>query len=440
MYPRRHFLGCLGALAFAPLASRARIAGERSAWLSFRPAAFEVTADSAVVWARLDGTRAVRVQYTERDEWSAAKLSGSAIASAATDYTVAVTLAGLDPDTRYRYRIIGADGTARDAAFAAGVLRTAPVARRAFAFAFSADTHARYRPFRLFDVMRATRPDFFIHLGDTVYADSPRSRFEPSLDFYRRKHREIRADLRLQTFLAEVPTFATWDDHEVANDFTAAHPALPIGRQAFGEYWPVRSESGDATVLYRRFRWSPACEFFMLDTRQYRDQGERAPAARTTMLGARQFDWLAGGLAESTAAFKFICSSVPFHAHGIDKWGGFKAERRRLVDIIRGERIRNVIVLSADLHAAADLSDARTGVVEFLVGPIAAPLLPPLPPDSHVREAAVRGSYVGDDFNFGLIKVFERDGEPALRHEVIDSKGLVRYTREIVASSGRRMR
>ena len=439
-YRRRQFLLQLGALFGVPasLAISTREAKPELPWLAFRPAAFDVTTDSASIWLCADGERSARIQYSAAGQWDRSTLSELATLSQSADYTASVRLKGLAADTRYQYRIADADGKPRDADFASGSFATAPSAHRDFTFAFSADTHARHRPFKLFDLMLEKKPDFFIHLGDTVYADSPRSQFQPTLEHYRKKHREIRSDSHLQRFLSEVPTFVIWDDHEVENDFTGSHPAIAIGRQAFLEYWPVAGAThGDATILYRRFQWTPACEFFILDTRQYRDAGDSGPGIGKTMLGSRQLEWLKRGLKASSAQFKFVCSSVPFHQNGVDKWGGFKAERRHLVEFIRDERIRNVVILSADLHAAADLSDERTGLVEFLIGPIAAPLQQANAPSSRTRDSARAGSYVGDEYNFGLIRVAHPggvDGRATLRHEVIDARNSVRYSREIVAT------
>ena len=430
---RRRFLAQLGFLPLAPFAWWPRTVRAASPWLSFRPGVFEVTVTSALVWVCCDTDTIIRLQYTSADTWTDAQLSERVVLTKATDYTAVIPLTALRADTRYRFRVTDTDGTTRDAEFAGGSFRTAPDVDRNFAFVFSGDTHARHQPFTLFDQMAEKKPAFFIHLGDTVYADSPRSQFRPALDHYRFKHRELRRDHHLQSFLATVPTFAIWDDHEVENDFIGSHPAIPVARQAFREFWPNADADGDVTILYRRFRWTPACEFFILDTRQYRDQGMYVEAADRTMLGARQLAWLKAGLKESRARFKFICSSVPFHQGGIDKWGGFKAERRGLVEFIRSERIRDVVILSADLHAAADLSDQRTGLTEFLVGPIAAPLQPVLAPNSRTLDTARPGSYVGDAYNFGSIRISHRDGQTVLRHEVIDANGFVRYTRELMS-------
>ncbi|MBK7470727.1 MAG: alkaline phosphatase D family protein [Betaproteobacteria bacterium] len=190
-----------------------------------------------------DTETSVRVQYAAGEGWGEAMLSEPVRLAIGTGYTAAIPLKGLQPDRPYRYRITDADGKPRDADFTNGSFRTAPAAVRDFAFVFSGDTHARHRPFRLFELMAEKKPDFFVHLGDTVYADSPRSQFRAELDYYRIKHREVRSDTYLQKFLAVVPSFVMWDDHEVENDFTNLHPAIPLGRQAFREFWPVRKRN-----------------------------------------------------------------------------------------------------------------------------------------------------------------------------------------------------
>ena len=67
------------------------------------------------------------------------------------------------------------------------------------------------------------------------------------------------------------------------------------------------------------------------------------------------------------------------------------------------------------------------------MGPIAAPLQPVLAPNSRTRATARAGSYVGDAYNFGSIRISHRDGKTVLRHEVIDAEREVRYARELVA-------
>ena len=77
----------------------------------------------------------------------------------------------------------------------------------------------------------------------------------------------------LQRFLALVPIWATWDDHDVRNNFSGPYdPQMPLGRQALLEYWPIATPPGDPTRLYRHLRYGADLEIFVLDTRQYRSR------------------------------------------------------------------------------------------------------------------------------------------------------------------------
>ena len=101
---------------------------------------------------------------------------------------------------------------------------------------------------RTFATMRDIRPDFFIHSGDSIYADCPiprssrsptarsggtssprrsRSVAETLADF-RGNYKYNLLDANVRAFNAEVPTFAQWDDHEVANDWSPGQNTVPL--------------------------------------------------------------------------------------------------------------------------------------------------------------------------------------------------------------------
>ena len=191
-------------------------------------------------------------------------------------------------------------------------------------------------------------------LGDTIYADVPKDRFNRSLSGYRYKHREDRSGAHLQRFMANTPGFTMWDDHEVENDFDRTNPLIPEGRRAFREYWPVRA--AHSTILYRRFSWGPAVDFLVLDCRQFRSAQTEAEGPTETMLGKLQKEWFKESIRSSRAPFKFVVSSVPFlGGWGPDKWSGYATEREELRRFFRSEGITGIIILSADVHAAGDL-------------------------------------------------------------------------------------
>ena len=421
---RRRFLG--GLIAAATLAPSRRV---HAASLSFGPASFDVTPTSALVWLRASAGAQVRVEYGTSASLAGATMTTPVLATEATDNTVVSHLVGLTPDTEYFYRGVVSDGGGDPVTGTIGRFRTPPTGPREFQFAWSGDMEAGHRPFALLDHVTALRPDFFVMVGDTMYADVPKEEFVASLAHYRAKHRENRDDGPLQRMLAAVPVVAIWDDHEVQNDFDRTHPALTEGRQAFREYWPVRSPD----TLYRRVAWTPAADVFVLDCRSYRSPKANPDGPAKTMLGPAQKAWLKDGLAASKATFKFLVSSIPFLLPGRpDSWSSYTTERRELVEFIRRERLRNVVVLSADIHLALDYE--KNGIREFVAGPIGA--------WQHCRDGGPRRQalertgrfFVCDTMNFGVI-VVRPDATPArIEVQFIDAQGVVRYRKAIPAS------
>ncbi|WP_426241413.1 alkaline phosphatase D family protein [Nocardioides sp. LHG3406-4] len=96
-----------------------------------------------------------------------------------------------------------------------------------------------------------TRPDLFVHCGDTVYADleipppcrrsrarsgatssATASRRSPRHSKkFRGRHRYVLQDQHVRTLYAEVPTIAQWDDHETfhARRDCSTGPSAPGG-------------------------------------------------------------------------------------------------------------------------------------------------------------------------------------------------------------------
>ncbi len=397
--------------------------------LAFRPAAFDVTSNAALIWFCAQTDTKMRVQVTLVDNKKQIKpmLSAPAQLNGANGFMAVAVFDQLIPNTRYRYIVCNEDGQPLNSSeFIQGGFKTAPSHADGFTFAFSGDTHARFKPFHMFDLIESKQPDFFVHLGDTVYADSPRNRFEPLLAYYREKHREIRDDKNLQNFLTKVPCVATLDDHEIFNDCDGTHPGTRAGLQAFCEFWPnVNRIKGPFNKVYRQFSWGTLADFFVLDLRQYRRNGE-------TLTGSAQMQWLKRELKRSKAPFKFIASSVPFHSSGKDKWGGFDDDRNELKKFIEHEPIRTVIFLAADIHAARDYSKPRESMYEFMVGPIGAPPLSEKFSSFAMNEEDRKKFIITDQSNFGLMRVSMENGKPTAALKVIDDAGRVRYERKIV--------
>jgi len=352
------FLG--GASAQAPIFSDGVAAGD-------------VTHQSAILWTRTSDPAELRVEYATDPGFIGARTSAPLHTSEEADYTAKVELSPLQPGQRYHYRFVS--GTTRSGA-GTFVAPPAPDRDVPVTLTWGADTSEEFRPFRVFQGMRARNADLFFYLGDTMYSDFGAFR-ATTLDQYRQKYRTNREDLHLRAFLSTVAAWVIWDDHEVENNFDSEHVRLEIGLRAFREYWPIRTMPDAPNRLYRSFRWGRTAEFFILDTRQYRSPAFRLDGPEKIMLGRAQKQWLLDGLARSEALVKVIVSTVALRHHGADSWEGYTFERNEILRFIAERRIANVVFLAGDVHYAALLHHPE-GPYEAISGPLAA-ILPRTP-------------------------------------------------------------
>jgi len=410
---RREFLCVAGGAAagvglwpWLPKAAAAEAAlGSGDSGLPFGCAAGDVTPEGAIVWLRADAEGGVAVQYGKDPGLSSFVATMPLRVRKETDFTAKIKIDGLEPKTVYYYRGVATGKSAGPVSrFVTAPLLEDPADVR---FAFSGDSRESFQPFSIMDSIRAQRPDFFLHLGDTIYAD--RGGIASRLPDFWAKYRANRSDPPTQRLFSETSLYVTWDDHEVADDYDASHPLAPIGQQAFFDYWPIRQSPQEPNRLYRSFRWGKALELFILDTRQYRD-----PFAGT-ILGGTQKRWLLESLSSSTAWFKFIATSVPFSSPDADKWGGFPEERQEVLKLIEGRRIPGVVFLTADVHyAAVSKVPGESGLKEFIVGPLAAPM-------GRAGGAAERFEFFSkESYNYGMVRVHARSQPPYAEIEILD--------------------
>lgn len=431
---RRKFLRGTAGLATALATGLAPRMGRTELAYADGTAAFEVTDRGALVWVRgraVGQRAALEVSPTPGFE---ARVSLEAVElSGAQDFVHVFDVTGLEPDTQYFARPLLAQGASSEPGPVCS-FRTMPVKPRAISFVVSADTLADRKPFRLFDVMLERKPEFFVHLGDTIYADRPKQGLiAQTLPQYRQKHAEVRADPHMRRFMSAVPTFAIWDDHEVADNFDSLHSLIPVGRQAFREWYPIRTP--EAARLYRRFGWGPLVDFFMLDTRQYRSPARMgAEDPEKTMLGAAQKAWLLKELRASTVPFKILLSPSPFNGSSQhDSWAGFKAERVEIERYVEAQKLQRLFVLSGDWHMAMDFSRRGTSLDEVIVGPIAA--WPQFEMNPRNRSAVARAKlpHVGDAYNFGHVRIEPSGAGAKLSLDIVDEKGDVRFSKTLDA-------
>jgi len=431
----------------------------------------EVSSSGAVVWGRCARAATLHVRLDDIDR------EGAAEATAATDFTAKIALAGLTADTRYDYRAWCGDATG----FAdRGVFHTAPApdARAAVRFAWSGDVAGqnvcrdRERGYPIFTQLTDRGLDFFIGLGDMIYADDECLRVgrygnaqlpgpPPATDlsaFW--AHWQYNwSEVGFQRLRAQVPYFGVWDDHEIRNDsgphddespLAPGRHLLPIALQAFLDYQPLIPPADDPTRLYRSVRWGKHVEVFLLDTRQYRDALEAldSDAHPKTMLGAAQLAWLEHALAASDATWKVIVASVPLSiptgttardgfAKG-DTGQGYEREAARIFRALHANRIRNSLWITTDVHFATGFvyrpfaDDPGWTTTEFTSGPLNAGVFPrpDLDPTFRPERLFLYGPPSADAiasfteaigwFNFGMVDI---DADGALTVSIVNGRG-----------------
>lgn len=233
------------------------------------------------------------------------------------------------------------------------------------------------KPQPIWHTVIAKQPQLFLMLGDNVYGDIK------STD-----HRELRkayADLADHPDFAKAreafPVLATWDDHDFgSNDAGADFVHRAAGRDYFRTFWDGSGSviGEDPGGIYYARMFGPTgkrVQIIMLDTRSFRSPLSRKPkgaegtgpyqpdaAADKTLLGARQWAWLARQLKEP-AEVRIVVSSIQILAdgHGWERWGNLPAERTRLFQLIGETGANGVVFLSGDRHRAAMYRNTRDG-------------------------------------------------------------------------------
>jgi alkaline phosphatase D len=395
-------------------------------------------ADSVVLWTRLaprplkpDGSGGmgedpvdVQWQLSADDRFTSIVAEGIATAVADEGHSLHVLAEDLDPATEYHYRFLVGDFTS-----GVGRTRTLPapgeaVDRFRLAVAncqwYETGTYAAYRHLAAEEDL-----DLVLHLGDYIYeyaAGTGRRASAPghevtSLPDYRLRYASYKVDPDLQAAHAAAAFVATWDDHEVANNYLGdtapGHPSatrhLPDRRAAAYRAWwenlPTRlpAPTDDHIDIYRDLVVGNLARITMLDERQYADVAPcRDEVADDTgdcverhddrtRLGDGQEAFLASALTRADTTWNLIGNPVVLAGIDagtteskfyLDTWDGYPDAQRRMIAAL--DAAPNPVVLTGDYHAGMVLDvqrrpfhpDSDLVCTELMAPPISSILFP----------------------------------------------------------------
>jgi alkaline phosphatase D len=393
----------------------------------------DVTANSGLVWVRSDRPARMVVETSATESFRNPRRWRGPLLDAGTDFTGTTRLRGLPPGEQVFYRVLLADpdDPRRGGEPVTGTFRTTSVARRdGVRFLWSGDLAGQgwginpdFGGYRIYEAMARLDPDFFLHSGDSVYADGPiaatvalpgggvwrnvtteeKSKVAETLAEFRGNFRYNLLDTHLRAFNAQVPTIAQWDDHEVRNNwypgqtvpasdsrYTERNLDVLAARalRAFSEYTPVTTLRPGAAEgrVYRVLRQGPLLDVFVLDMRTYRaaNSANDQTVDPQGILGREQLDWLKRELARSRAVWKVIASDMPVGLvvpDGADGARHFDAVAQgdpgvplgrelqiaELLRFVKHRRITGTVWLTTDVHhtSAQHYEPSRAAFADF---------------------------------------------------------------------------
>ncbi len=208
----------------------------------------------------------------------------------------------------------------------------------------------------VFDAIRRTEPDLFLHTGDFHYEDIDVDAPAP----FRAAFRNVHASPEQSALYRSTPIAYVWDDHDYGpNNSSRRAPGQDAAQQVYREYvphYPLATGSGTHPI-YQAFTVGRV-RFLVTDLRSARTDNE-APDSLKTMMGAEQKAWFKDQLRAARGRYPVIAwvSSVPWigdDADAEDRWSGFAEERRELATFIDSLGVADqLVVLSGDAHMVA---------------------------------------------------------------------------------------
>ncbi|HEY1171127.1 MAG TPA: alkaline phosphatase D family protein [Verrucomicrobiae bacterium] len=373
----------------------------------------DIVGSNGIFWSRCDRPATMLLELSTTSKFTDSRRIRGPIALEDTDYAVKLAYGALPPGQTIFYRLAFEDLANSNVLSESitGSFKTPSADKRDILFAWSGDTAGQgygidvsRGGMRTYEAIRKLQPDFFIHGGDTIYADNPlqaemklddgtvwkniitpeKSKVAETLSEFRGNHFYNLLDENVRRMNSEVPIYFQWDDHEVLNNwypgkqmtedkrYTVKSASLLAARarRAFFDCLPIRPHPLER--IYRNIPYGPSLELFFLDMRSYR--GANSPNRQNELddasafLGRQQLDELKRALSASKATWKIICSDMPISLQCRDGKDSFEAvangdgpalgrelEIADLLRFLKERKIRNTVWITTDVHHCSSI-------------------------------------------------------------------------------------
>ncbi|MBT3378034.1 MAG: hypothetical protein HN742_00245 [Lentisphaerae bacterium] len=368
----------------------------------------EVTPTSAIVQSRLTWGKAfidgdlpgcpgtARFELSRDVVLAAPRLSPWLPARAEGDFIVKHRFTGLEPGTRYYYRVRFGLAQTPTKVGQRCTFRTLPGGKGKERVRIAVVTGMNYHRFYNGKVsmraqgedrelgypalasMLALGPDYMVGTGDNVYYDTGfPARTQAGM---RAKWHEQFCQPRFIDLLANVATYWEKDDHDYryndADTTGSRPPSHELGIATFLEQVPVVGPGTKAALTYRTYRMTRDLQVWFVEGRDFRSPNRAPVGAEKTLWGSAQMAWLKRTLLASDATFKLLVNPTPIvgpdRSSKIDNHAnprGFMHEGRAFIEWLVDHDFlkRGFYLVCGDRHWQYQSIDP-SGVEEFSCG------------------------------------------------------------------------
>ncbi|HCA43464.1 MAG TPA: hypothetical protein DEP28_09465 [Bacteroidetes bacterium] len=351
-----------------------------------------VTSNSAeFIIKTLDSEANVKIELSEQKDFNKSVNTPDYKSESGNFNFVKPQIKNLKPNTTYYYRAI-INGSASSVI---NSFKTFPESGNySFSFGFGSCQQSHYNKSKpeIFKIISQDSLRFFIQIGDWGYPDTTEKKY--GYRFFTKKDliagsyetKYTRSYPFADLVLSKMPVAYLYDDHDFGyNNSDGSDPSKQNSIEGYNLYFPHYELANPENGIWQKFKFGDV-EFFLIDTRTQRnpnkdvlnEQGNYFPKKNHSILagypisGEDQKTWLKKSLKESNAKWKVIVSPVMFNPAYreilkdtlivntferikldiIDKWSGFEEEQNEIIDFVKSNGIKNLIILSGDSHSA----------------------------------------------------------------------------------------
>lgn len=219
----------------------------------------------------------------------------------------------------------------------------------------------------IFETMANTPAAFHVWLGDNWYTREVDYGTAWGLN-YRASH--DRALPVLQRFMASMPQYSIWDDHDYGpNDAGKSFILKEESRKIFMNYSLNPSYGMEGRGIYSIVSYSDV-DIFLTDDRYFRSEDKMLdsvngrPNQDKEYFGKDQLEWLENALLYSKATFKIIAtgSQVMNALNPYECMRSYSAEYLRLMNFLAQNKITGVLFFTGDRHHSEVIKADRPGL------------------------------------------------------------------------------